>query len=173
MNPREIKHDGFRIIARRDGEKIRLTSRNGKDLTYRFPFAVQAVASLPVNSCIIDGEAMVSYATGLAVFSLIRGYRNGHRMASEASETLMICDGCTLAVDRAPKGKFKVRSGTAVIDTTILADQVLELRTRQGQVHVLRRRKVSRPQGIRCRRGGFRCFGQPQGLFASPFLSPL
>ena len=32
----------------------------------------------------------------------------------------------------------KVRSGTAVIDTTILADQVLELRIRQGQVQVVR-----------------------------------
>ena len=41
---------------------------------------------------------------------------------SEASEPPLICDGCTLAVDRAPEGKFKVRSGTAVIDTTILAD---------------------------------------------------
>ena len=65
---------------------------------------------------------------------------------SVASETLLICDGCTLTVDRAPEGKFKVRSGTAVIDTTILADQVLELRIRQGQVHVLRRRKVLDPE---------------------------
>ena len=54
----------------------------------------------------------------------------------------MICDGCTLTIDRAPEGKFKVRSGTAVIDTTILADQVLELRIRQGLVHVLRRREA-------------------------------
>ena len=65
---------------------------------------------------------------------------------SEASETLLICDGCSLTVHRAPEGKFKVRSGTAVIDTTILADQVLELRIRQGQVHVLRRRKVLDPE---------------------------
>jgi hypothetical protein len=43
-------------------------------------------------------------------------------MSSEASETLLICDGRTLTVYRAPDGKFKVRSGTAVIDTTILAD---------------------------------------------------
>ena len=75
----EIKHDGFRIMARRDGKKVRLISRNGKDLTYRFPLAVQAVAALPVQSCIIDGEAIVSDATGLAVFSLIRSYRNGPR----------------------------------------------------------------------------------------------
>jgi ATP-dependent DNA ligase len=63
----EIKHDGFRVVARRDGKKVRLNSRNGKDLTYRFPLVVQAIAELPVNSCIIDGEAIVSDATGLAV----------------------------------------------------------------------------------------------------------
>ncbi len=65
---------------------------------------------------------------------------------AESSEILLKCDSCTLAVDRLPDGKFKVRSGTAVIDTTILADQVLELRIRQGQVHVLRRRKVPDPE---------------------------
>ena len=75
----EIKHDGFRVIAQRDGKKVRLISRKGKDLSYRFPLAVQAVAALPVHSCIIDGEAIVSDATGLAVFSLIRSYRNGPR----------------------------------------------------------------------------------------------
>jgi bifunctional non-homologous end joining protein LigD len=69
----EIKHDGFRIIGRRDGKKVRLISRKGKDLV------VQAIAELPVNSCIIDGEAIISDATGLAVFSLVRSYRNGPR----------------------------------------------------------------------------------------------
>ena len=75
----EIKDDGFRVIAQRDGKKVRLISRKGRDLSYRFPLAVQAVAALPVHSCIIDGEAIVSDATGLAVFSLIRSYRNGPR----------------------------------------------------------------------------------------------
>jgi bifunctional non-homologous end joining protein LigD len=66
----EIKHDGFRVMARRDGRKVRLTSRKGKDLTYRFPLVAQAIAALPVHSCLIDGEAIVSDASGLAVFSL-------------------------------------------------------------------------------------------------------
>ena len=48
----EIKHDGFRLMARRDGKKVRLISRKGKDLTYRSPLAVQAVSALPVHSCI-------------------------------------------------------------------------------------------------------------------------
>ena len=75
----EIKHDGFRVLARRDGKKVRLISRKGKDLTYRFPLVVQAVAAFPVHSCIIDGEAIISDDTGLAVFGLIRSYRNGRR----------------------------------------------------------------------------------------------
>jgi bifunctional non-homologous end joining protein LigD len=33
----EIKHDGFRVIACKDGPKVRLYSRPGNDLTYRFP----------------------------------------------------------------------------------------------------------------------------------------
>jgi len=33
----EIKHDGFRVIARKKGAQVRLYSRPGNDLTYRFP----------------------------------------------------------------------------------------------------------------------------------------
>jgi bifunctional non-homologous end joining protein LigD len=86
----EIKHDGFRVIARRDGKKVRLTSRQGKDLTYRLPLAVQAIAELPVNSCIIDGEAIVSDPTGLAVFSLVRSFRNGPRATLCAFDLIKI-----------------------------------------------------------------------------------
>src|SRR6516164_4329354 len=54
----EIKHDGFRIIARKDGERVTLYSRPGNDLTYRFPLIVEALARLRSRSCIIDGEAV-------------------------------------------------------------------------------------------------------------------
>jgi ATP dependent DNA ligase domain len=47
----EIKHDGFRILARRAGPKVLLISRNGHDMTYRFPLIAGAVAQLPVPSC--------------------------------------------------------------------------------------------------------------------------
>jgi ATP-dependent DNA ligase len=33
----EIKHDGFRIIARKDGAEVKLYSRPGKAFTRRFP----------------------------------------------------------------------------------------------------------------------------------------
>jgi bifunctional non-homologous end joining protein LigD len=68
----EIKHDGFRILARRDGVGVRLITRNGNDFTHRFPFIEMAIKSLPVRSCLIDGEAIVCDDNGLAVFDLIR-----------------------------------------------------------------------------------------------------
>ena len=36
----EIKHDGFRIIARKSGAQVRLYSRPGNGLTDRFPLIV-------------------------------------------------------------------------------------------------------------------------------------
>jgi ATP-dependent DNA ligase len=44
-------------FVRRDSTGVRLITRNGNDLTRRFPFIEMAVKSLPVRSCLIDGEA--------------------------------------------------------------------------------------------------------------------
>jgi bifunctional non-homologous end joining protein LigD len=68
----EIKHDGFRILARRDSADVRLITRAGNDFSSRFPFIAMAVGKLPVSSCLIDGEAIVCDENGLAVFELIR-----------------------------------------------------------------------------------------------------
>jgi bifunctional non-homologous end joining protein LigD len=68
----EIKHDGFRILARRNGAGVQLITRAGNDFSRRFPFMAMAVTSLPVRSCLIDGEAIVCDKSGLAVFELIR-----------------------------------------------------------------------------------------------------
>jgi len=70
----EFKHDGIRILARRDGAGVRLFTRGGDDFSSRFPFIAMAVSKLPVRSCLIDGEAIVCDKSGLAVFDLIRGH---------------------------------------------------------------------------------------------------
>jgi len=72
----EIKHDGFRIMARRGAGGVRLISRHGDDFTSRFPLAAAAVSALPANSFLLDGEAIVTDAKGLAVFDLIRRQRH-------------------------------------------------------------------------------------------------
>ena len=73
----EIKHDGFRIMARRDSAGVRLITRHGNDFTSRFPLAVAAVTALPARSFLLDGEAIVTNDRGLAVFDLIRHKRHG------------------------------------------------------------------------------------------------
>ena len=72
----EIKHDGFRVIARKDGERVKLYSRPGNDLTDRFPLIVEAAAKLRSRSCIIDGEAVACGDDGIASFDRIRYRRH-------------------------------------------------------------------------------------------------
>jgi ATP-dependent DNA ligase len=68
----EIKHGGFRIIARKTGAQVRLYSRPGKDLTYRFPLIVETLTRLRSRSCIIDGEAVACDNNGVALFHRVR-----------------------------------------------------------------------------------------------------
>jgi bifunctional non-homologous end joining protein LigD len=42
----QIKHGGFRIIARKSDGRVRLYSRPGNDFTRRFPLIVEALDRL-------------------------------------------------------------------------------------------------------------------------------
>ena len=88
----EIKHDGFRILTRRDAIGVRLFTRNGYDFTARFPKIVEAVASLGVRSCVIDGEAVVVDERGLSVFDALR-YRLCDHAAVLCAFDLIELDG--------------------------------------------------------------------------------
>ena len=88
----EIKHDGFRIIARRDGERVRLLTRNGYDFSKRFPLIVAAVEALPARSCVVDGEAIACDERGLSVFEMIRWRQHDNGVALCAFD-LMELDG--------------------------------------------------------------------------------
>jgi len=74
-----LKHDGFRIIARKDGERVRLYSRPGNDFTRRSPLIVETLARLRSRSCIIDGGAVACDDNGVAAFDLIRHHRHNDR----------------------------------------------------------------------------------------------
>jgi bifunctional non-homologous end joining protein LigD len=72
----EIKHDGYRLMARRDPVGIRLITRRGNDWSDRFPLVVEAVNHLKVRSCLIDGEVVCCDERGLARFDVLRRRRN-------------------------------------------------------------------------------------------------
>ena len=72
----EIKHDGFRIIARKDGSRVRLYSRPDNDLTGRFPLIVEAITALRSRSVILDGEAVALDDDGRSNFDRLRHRRH-------------------------------------------------------------------------------------------------
>src|SRR3954447_3597123 len=72
----EIKHDGYRLMARRDSVGIRLITRRGNDWSDRFPLVIEAVNHLKVRSCLIDGEVVCCDERGLARFDVLRRRRN-------------------------------------------------------------------------------------------------
>ena len=69
----ELKFDGFRIVAVKNGEKVNLVSRNGNELAARFPEIADAVRALPVNDCVIDGEVVALDGKGRSSFQLLQG----------------------------------------------------------------------------------------------------
>jgi bifunctional non-homologous end joining protein LigD len=84
----EIKHDGYRLMARRDAAGVRLLTRNGHDWTARFPLIIDAVAALRVRSCLIDGEAVCCDDNGMAVFAKLRQRRNDRHVVLYAFDLL-------------------------------------------------------------------------------------
>src|SRR6516165_16283 len=73
----QIKHDGYRLMARRDSVGIRLLTRNGHDWSPHYPLIREAVNRLKVRSCLIDGEAVACDENGLTVFERLRRKREG------------------------------------------------------------------------------------------------
>jgi bifunctional non-homologous end joining protein LigD len=53
----ERKLDGIRMLAFKNGDEVRLLSRNKLQLTASYPAVAAAVAALPVDSVVLDGEA--------------------------------------------------------------------------------------------------------------------
>jgi bifunctional non-homologous end joining protein LigD len=75
----EIKHDGFRLLARRGANGVRLFTRNGHNWTERFPLIFEALTALKASTCLIDGEAVACDNVGLPVFERLRGRRDDRR----------------------------------------------------------------------------------------------
>ena len=69
----EEKVDGWRVLAYKDAVGVRLVSRQGRDLTRRFPELAAAVGSLEVPTLLLDGEIAVFDRRLLSRFEWLRG----------------------------------------------------------------------------------------------------
>jgi bifunctional non-homologous end joining protein LigD len=65
----EIKFDGYRLQAEIDEGRVTLRTRRGLDWTEKFRGIANELAALPVETALIDGEALVEDAAGISDFS--------------------------------------------------------------------------------------------------------
>jgi bifunctional non-homologous end joining protein LigD len=74
----EIKHDGYRLMVRRDGARVRCFTRKGYDWANRFPAIVDAASRIQASSFLSDGEAVIARDDGTPDFHALRSKRRGH-----------------------------------------------------------------------------------------------
>ena len=67
----EIKHDGYRLQVRLDGDVVRLFTRKGYDWSDRYPAIAVTATKLRARSFTLDGEACVCGPDGVAVFDAL------------------------------------------------------------------------------------------------------
>ena len=60
----EVKFDGYRALAIKDGQKLALISRNAKVLTDRYGAVIEALKSLPAKQFVLDGEVVALDSEG-------------------------------------------------------------------------------------------------------------
>lgn len=56
----EIKYDGVRVLASRDGDRVSLYGRSGQDTTSRYPEVARALRALPIQRFVVDGEIVAN-----------------------------------------------------------------------------------------------------------------
>jgi bifunctional non-homologous end joining protein LigD len=125
----EIKFDGYRVIARIEGQDVRLLSRNGKDWTQKFPQLADALADLAIGTAVLDGELVALQPDGTSSFRQLQEALAAKRPGSLIYEVfdLLHLDGFDLSdVDLvARKGALKA----------LLASRGLDHRSRVRYVH--------------------------------------
>jgi len=89
----EEKYDGYRILAYKEGSRVTLVSRNGRDRSGWFSGIAAAIAGLPYATVLLDGEAAAFDAHGVSRFQLLQN------LAVEPSYAAFDClyrKGCDL-----------------------------------------------------------------------------
>ena len=84
----EIKHDGYRLMVRRVGARVRCFTKGGHDWADRFPAIVEAALRIQASSFILDGEAVVVSDDGRPDFHALRTRRNGHAVVLYAFDLI-------------------------------------------------------------------------------------
>jgi ATP-dependent DNA ligase len=104
----EVKHDGYRIGARKQGESVSLWTRYGADFTDRLPRIAEAIGKPPAESALIDGEAVVFRPDGRNDFGALRTKAGGAQACLVAFDLLTLdAEDCVCARSRSGATSFR------------------------------------------------------------------
>jgi len=74
----EIKHDGYRMMLRRENDRVRLITKGGLDWTRRYPWIVESALKIRSNQFILDGETVVLGVDGMSDFQALHSRKHDH-----------------------------------------------------------------------------------------------
>jgi bifunctional non-homologous end joining protein LigD len=89
----EEKYDGYRILAYKEGKRVTLLSRNGKDRTKSFADVAKTVATLRDRTLLLDGEAVAFDKRLVSRFQLLQ---QGEAPVVFAAFDCLYRNGCDL-----------------------------------------------------------------------------
>jgi bifunctional non-homologous end joining protein LigD len=110
----ELKYDGVRALALRDGRSVRLVGRSGADFSASYPEVVLALSALPCERFVVDGEIVTPGADGRPNFQLLQR-RIQARDRDEIARLALLAPVLYYAFDLIVFGRFDLR-GLALED---------------------------------------------------------
>jgi ATP-dependent DNA ligase len=78
------------LIVQRDGDRVRLFTRNGYDWTTRYPLIVEAARRIMTSQFVIDGEAVLPGVDGISDFDGLYGGKQNHEVQLYAFDILAL-----------------------------------------------------------------------------------
>jgi bifunctional non-homologous end joining protein LigD len=85
----EVKHDGYRLMVQRDGQRVRLWTRNGYDWSKRYPLIVEAALRHRSTSFVMDGEAVLLGVDGISDFDAMHSRQHDEEVQFYAFDLLV------------------------------------------------------------------------------------
>jgi ATP-dependent DNA ligase len=84
----EIKLDGYRMMVRRRGDRVKVFTKTGADWSGRYPLIEAAALALRATSFVLDGEATWCGPDGVPSFDVLHSRSREHEVCLQAFDLL-------------------------------------------------------------------------------------
>ncbi len=147
----EVKFDGYRALLMKDGDKVRIRSRNDKDLTHAYPSVALAGQRLKPKQAVLDGEIVAVDPEGRPSFQALQHRaEHPHHVIVFYAFDLLHLDGIDLTAATLQERRSRLsdvvdKSGVLLsVELPGTTQQVIDAVTRLGLEGVIAKRKTSR-----------------------------